>query len=68
MGTEYLMLDQASDFVYSFKASAHDGEPRSFKKAMRRELVEQQKWLQAALGEIQALVENGMFDLVFSIG
>lgn len=54
MGTEYLTLDEACDFVYSFKASTHDGEPRSFKEAMRREPEEQQKWLQAALGEIQA--------------
>lgn len=64
MGTKYLTLDEACDFVYSFKASTHDGEPRSFKEAMRREPEEQQRWLQAALGEIQALLENGMFELV----
>ena len=64
MAQEYLSLEEACDFVCCFKASTQDGEPRSFKEAIRRPGQEKQMWLEAALKEIQALVENGTFELV----
>lgn len=64
MGTEYLTLDQACEFVHALKTTSHDGEPRSFKEAMKQEPKERQKWWEAALSEIQSLVENGTFELV----
>ena len=64
MAQEYLSLEEACDFVCCFKASTQDGEPRSFKEAMRRPAEEKQMWVEAALKEIQALVENGTFELV----
>lgn len=64
MGTEYLTLEQACDFAHALKRSSHDGETRSLKEAMKLEQKEKQKWWEAALSEIQSLVENGTFELV----
>lgn len=64
MGTEYLTLDQTCEFAHALKTTSYDGEPRSFKEAMKQEPKERQKWWEAALSEIQSLVENGTFELV----
>jgi Reverse transcriptase (RNA-dependent DNA polymerase) len=65
----YLSWDQALDFAFStseqaFKTSCHDGEPNSYAEAMTRPEEERKLWHKAALDELQALIENGTFDLV----
>ena len=66
---EHLSWDQALDFAFSsvicaLKTSTHDGEPNTYAEAMSRPEEERKKWHKAALDEIQALVENGTFELV----
>jgi len=72
--TDYLDWDDAVEYAFSteefalrvtaLKTAAHDSEPRSFREAMQRPEPERGQWLKAALDEIQALVDNGTFDLV----
>jgi transposase InsO family protein len=66
---DYLSFDQlveelAADHEKVFKAAAHSNEPKSFKEAMGRPEPERSQWYKAAVDEIQALVENGTFELV----
>jgi hypothetical protein len=67
---DYLTLDEALEYAFqtcatanAFKTSSHDNEPRTFKEAMQRP-DESAMWYKAAVKEIQALVENGTFELV----
>ena len=46
------------------KAAQHDGEPRTFKEAMQRPDPERAHWYKAASDEVQALIDNGTFELV----
>jgi hypothetical protein len=65
----YLTLDQAAEYAFNtseraLKTNCHDGEPNSYAEAMTRPEEERKLWHKAALDEIQALIENGTFDLV----
>ena len=48
----------------ALKTSTHDDEPRSFHEAMQRTPEERAKWYEAAVDEIQALVDNRTFELM----
>lgn len=72
---DYLTMEEAADVVIpteefalraqAFKAaSPFQSEPRTFKEAMARPEPEASHWLKAATAEINALVENGTFQLV----
>ena len=77
-GLQYLMHDQTHDFLtmdqawefalqsveHAFKTASHDGEPSSYHEAMQRTAEERNLWHKAAVDEIQALVDNGTFELV----
>lgn len=70
-GPLHLDLDEALEFAFNsgecasaLKASSHDNEPRTFREAMQRPPAESVLWQDAAMKEIQALVENGTFELV----
>ena len=67
--TDYLTLDQAVAYAltsgdHALKTSNHDGEPNSYHEAMQRPPEERAHWHKAASEEIQALIENGTFELV----
>lgn len=57
-----LSFEQA--FEFACKANSYDGEPHSFAEAMKRSEPERSQWLKAASDEIEALIENGTFELV----
>jgi hypothetical protein len=57
---ETLTISEAFEFVYA--VSAHDTEPKSYAEAMRR--PDHAKYHEAACEEIQALLDNGTFELV----
>jgi hypothetical protein len=66
---DYLTFDEAAEYAFgtaefALKASAHEGEPRSFHEAMQRPSKERSCWYKAATDEIQSLIENGTFELV----
>jgi hypothetical protein len=66
---DYLTLDEGLEYAFhayttALKTSSHDNEPRTFKEAMQRSPDERAKWYKAATDEIQALVDNGTFELV----
>jgi hypothetical protein len=63
MPADYFSLDELLS-EFAFKTAAHDGEPASFKEAMERPEPERSQWYQAAVEEIQSLVQNGTFELV----
>ena len=58
---DLLSVQQAYEQVYC-AVTAHEKEPRSFADAMRRPDADQ--WLEAAQHEIQALLDNGTWELV----
>ena len=65
----YLTWDEGVDYAFStmesaLKTSCHDGEPQSYAEAMALPEEERIKWHKAALDEIQALMDNGTFELV----
>ncbi|SJL19090.1 uncharacterized protein ARMOST_22698 [Armillaria ostoyae] len=67
---DYLTMEEGLEVAFegmtetAHKASAHDGEPRSFCEAMGCPPEEAASWHEAAMQEIQALIENGVFELV----
>jgi hypothetical protein len=65
--TQYLTWEDAVEYAsqaVALKAATHFGEPNSFREAMQRPEPERGEWLKAALDEIQALIDNGTFELV----
>jgi len=67
--TDYLTLDQAVAYAvnsadHALKTSNHDGEPNSYHEAMQCPPEERAHWHKASQEEIQALIENGTFELV----
>jgi hypothetical protein len=50
-------------FEHAFSASSHDNEPRTLAEALARPEAEAAKWYQAALDEMDSLLENGVFEL-----
>ncbi len=67
---DYLTMEEGLEVAFegmtetAHKASAHDGEPRSFHEAMTHPPEEAASWHEAVMQEIQALIENGVFELV----
>ena len=67
--TDYLSWDEALGYAFNtsehaLKTSNHDGEPETYAEAMSRPEEERKLWHKAALDEIQALIDNGTFELV----
>ncbi|EPQ49728.1 hypothetical protein GLOTRDRAFT_134684 [Gloeophyllum trabeum ATCC 11539] len=65
--TDYLDYDEALEFAFHSVCQAHQerhGEPRTFAEAMKRPAEERERWHKAAQDEIQALVDNEVFELV----
>jgi len=58
---DYLTFDQAAEYALKTSVS-HNDEPRTLSEAMKRS--DGERWYKAALQEIQALIENGTFELV----
>jgi hypothetical protein len=66
---DYLTQEEGLEFAFhvhaaALKTSSHENEPRTFKEAMQRPADERAKWYKAAADEIQALIDNGTFELV----
>lgn len=67
---DYLSVPEVFEFAFygithtANKASVHDGEPRSYREACSRPPEEASQWHQAAVDEINALVDNDVFELV----
>ncbi|TFY71470.1 hypothetical protein EVG20_g1549 [Dentipellis fragilis] len=57
-----LSFSEAMEYAYS--TSTHDGEPRTLREALALGGEQAKKWYSAAVEEVQALVENGTFQLV----
>lgn len=49
---------------HALSASSHGNEPKTLAEALARPKPEADMWYQAALDEIEALTENGVFELV----
>jgi hypothetical protein len=66
----YLTLSEAVEVAFkchvehAFATSSHDNEPRTLAEALARPEEEAAKWYQAALDEMDTLLENGVFELV----
>jgi hypothetical protein len=66
-GLEFMQISHLTweeAFEYAYKAATHFGEPHTFREAMQRPEPERGQWLKAAVDEIQALIDNGTFELV----
>jgi hypothetical protein len=66
---DYLTIEEALEYAYDtsehvLKASSSSTEPRSYAEAMKRPSEERMQWHNAAVQEIEALVQNGTFELV----
>jgi hypothetical protein len=65
-----LTLSEAVDVAFrchiehAFATSSHDNEPRTLAEALARPEAEAAKWYQAALDEMDSLLENDVFELV----
>jgi hypothetical protein len=66
----YLTLSEAIDVAFrchiehAFVTSSHDNEPRTLAEALAWPEAEAAKWYQAALDEMDFLLENDVFELV----
>ena len=63
-GQHYAFLTWDEAMECTFKTVCHDGEPESYDEAMSLPEEERLKWHKAAVDEIQALTDNGTFELV----
>jgi hypothetical protein len=66
---DYLSHEEALQYAFdtsehASKASSSSTEPRSYAEAMKRSPEERAQWHNAAVQEIEALVQNGTFELV----
>ena len=64
VGTD-VAVDNALEYafaLYAFKAGSHQSDPRTFAEAMQRH--DKDKWFDCAYQEIQALLDNGTWELV----
>ena len=62
---DYLELTDAFEYCFAtcaLKASSHGDEPRTYREAMTRD--DHAQWHQAALEEMDALMQNGTWTLV----
>ncbi|TRM60681.1 hypothetical protein BD626DRAFT_571394 [Schizophyllum amplum] len=61
---EQWSVEQGLDYAYSsvVPADAQQTEPRTFAEALRR--PDRSKWIDAAFDKMQALIDNGTFELV----
>jgi hypothetical protein len=66
----YLTLSEAVEVGFkchvehAFATSSHDNEPHTLAEALALPEEEAAKWYQAALDEMDSLLENGVFELV----
>ena len=66
----YLTLSEAAEVAFQCRAehalatSSHGSEPRTLAEALARPEEEAARWYQAALDEMDSLLENGVFELV----
>lgn len=64
LDTLCLEENEAFEFSFANRATVHDNEPKSYAQAMSRPPEEAAKWHQAAVDELNALIENGVFEPV----